>query len=81
MLEDLAERLGRTRWPLDSDNEDWRYGTERAYLEELVAYWLDEYDWREHERAMNAFAHSGARSTACRSTSSTSAARARTRCR
>ena len=31
-LDDLAERLARTRWPLDVGNDDWRYGTERGYL-------------------------------------------------
>ena len=56
-LDDLAERLARTRWPLDVDNGDWRYGTERGYLEELVAHWRGGYDWRAHERAMNGLAH------------------------
>jgi pimeloyl-ACP methyl ester carboxylesterase len=56
-LADLRERLRRTRWPPDVGNADWRYGTERGYLEELVGHWLDRYDWREHERAMNAFRH------------------------
>ena len=57
VLDDLQERLARTRWPLDVGNADWRYGTERGYLEELVAHWREAYDWRAHERAMNAFAH------------------------
>ena len=38
-------------------NEDWAYGTNRAWLEELVAYWRDGYDWRAHEAAMNRFDH------------------------
>ena len=29
----------------------------RAYLKELVDYWLHQYDWRKHEREMNSFAH------------------------
>ena len=56
-LDDLGERLARTRWPIDIGNADWRYGTERGYLGELVAHWREGYDWRAHERAMNAFAH------------------------
>jgi pimeloyl-ACP methyl ester carboxylesterase len=30
-------------------------GTDRAYMQQLVAYWKDKYDWRTHEAALNAF--------------------------
>ncbi len=56
-LEDLQRRLAATRWPPDSPGEPWSYGTDRAYLEELIAYWRDEYDWRAQEAALNAFDH------------------------
>ena len=49
-LADLRRRLGMARWPPDSPGEPWSYGTDRAYLQELIAYWRDEYDWRVHER-------------------------------
>lgn len=35
-LLDLRERLARTRWPHDLENEDWRYGANIAYLKELA---------------------------------------------
>ena len=35
-LTDLRERLTRTRWPEELDNESWQYGTNLAYLKELV---------------------------------------------
>jgi pimeloyl-ACP methyl ester carboxylesterase len=54
VLDDVRARLERTAWPLDVGNGDWRYGVERAYLEELVEYWLHDYDWRAQERQMNA---------------------------
>ena len=57
VLEDLRARLDRTRWPLDPGNEDWRYGTNRQWLAELVAYWRDGYDWRAQEAAINRFEH------------------------
>ena len=57
VLDDLHRRLIHSRWPLDPGNEDWRYGTNRAWLQELVAYWRDGYDWRIHEAAMNRFDH------------------------
>ena len=56
-LEDLRRRLAAIRWPPDSPGEAWSYGTDRAYLQELVAYWQNEYDWRVHEAALNAFDH------------------------
>jgi pimeloyl-ACP methyl ester carboxylesterase len=52
-LEDLHDRLARTRWPTDVGNADWRYGVERGWLEDLVAYWRDNYDWRATERIIN----------------------------
>ena len=54
-LLDLRSRLQRTRWVDDFDNEDWAYGTNTAYLKELVSYWLDEYRWRDHEQSINAY--------------------------
>jgi len=56
-LVDLRERLARTHWAPDRENDDWRYGTNGAYLRELVEYWRTDYDWRAQERAMNAFEH------------------------
>jgi hypothetical protein len=56
-LDDLAGRLAATRWPEDVANDDWSYGANGAYLEELTAYWRDDYDWRARERAMNEHAH------------------------
>ncbi|WP_216892296.1 epoxide hydrolase family protein [Nocardia alni] len=56
-LADLRRRLLATRWADDVDNEDWRYGTSRAYLEPLVEYWAHGYDWRAHEARMNEFEH------------------------
>jgi len=56
-LTDLRERLAKTRWPHDFANSNWEYGTNLAYLKELVDYWLHSYDWRKHEREMNTFSH------------------------
>jgi hypothetical protein len=56
-LTDLRERLARTRWPNEVANAHWEYGTNLAYLKELVAYWRDGYDWRRQEHTINAFSH------------------------
>ena len=54
-LEDLHDRLRRTRYAEDFANADWRYGMQGHYLHELVQYWLEAFDWRSQERAMNAY--------------------------
>ncbi len=53
-LEDLNERLGRTRWTDDVEGAGWSMGTNAAYLKELTDYWLNGYDWRAHEAELNA---------------------------
>jgi pimeloyl-ACP methyl ester carboxylesterase len=52
-LTDLAERLARTRWPERETPEDWSQGIPLAYLQEVVAYWRDGYDWRAREALLN----------------------------
>ena len=55
-LGDLRDRLRRTRWPQEiGDNSNWQAGTNLAYMRQLVDYWLNDYDWRAQEAAMNAF--------------------------
>ncbi|AXB78901.1 epoxide hydrolase family protein [Novosphingobium sp. P6W] len=52
-LSDLRQRLQRTRWAVDLDNEDEIYGLSTAYLKPLVDYWIDGYDWRAAEAEIN----------------------------
>jgi pimeloyl-ACP methyl ester carboxylesterase len=53
VLVDLKERLARTRFPDEIEKSEWDYGTNLAYLKELVAYWRTTFDWREQERRLN----------------------------
>ena len=55
VLADLRDRLTRTRWAADYGNDSWRYGVNGDWLRSVVGYWLDQYDWRAQEAAMNAF--------------------------
>ena len=45
-IDDLRDRLRRTRWPERETVDDWSQGIPLAYVRELCEYWLDEYDWR-----------------------------------
>ncbi|MDG4863412.1 epoxide hydrolase [Streptomyces sp. T-3] len=52
-LDDLYERLDRTRWPDELPGVGWAYGIPREYLMELVRHWRYEYDWRAAEAELN----------------------------
>jgi len=53
VLDDLDERLARTRLPDQIPGTGWTLGTDRAYLEELLDYWQHDFDWRAQERRLN----------------------------
>jgi epoxide hydrolase len=53
VLEDLRDRITRTRWPDPLANVGWDYGANIAYIRELCDYWRTSYDWRKHEAAIN----------------------------
>jgi pimeloyl-ACP methyl ester carboxylesterase len=67
-LDDLHGRLRRTRWanelPVDQRGKGpqigpvppgWEYGVPLDYVQRLVAYWLDGYDWRAWEARINRY--------------------------
>jgi len=56
-LDDLRERLARTRWTDEVEGAGWDYGIPLGYMKELANYWQHTYDWRKHEAALNTFAH------------------------
>jgi len=56
-LDDLQDRLARTRWPAEVKGVGWDYGTNVGYMKELADYWQHKYDWRKHETELNKFAH------------------------
>ena len=57
VLSDLRTRLLDTRWPEAAPGPPWQQGTDLAYLRDLVAYWIDGFDWRACERELNALHH------------------------
>jgi epoxide hydrolase len=57
LLDDLRDRLARTRFPDQIEGTGWDYGMPMDYLRELVDYWLDTYDWRAQEERLNQFDH------------------------
>ena len=57
VLDDLRERLARTRWPDQIPGSGWDYGTDLAYLQDLCDTWQNEFDWRAQEARFNRWPH------------------------
>ncbi|MFI0407413.1 epoxide hydrolase family protein [Actinomadura sp. 3N508] len=54
-LQDLRDRLARTRWGAPLPGAAWERGVPVDYLRELAEYWRTSYDWRAQEAALNEF--------------------------
>jgi pimeloyl-ACP methyl ester carboxylesterase len=54
-LDDLRDRLARTRWPDELPGTGWSYGVPLATVKELAEYWRTGFDWRAQEARLNAF--------------------------
>ena len=52
-LEDLEDRLSRTRWPRQSPEPGWSRGVPLDYLQDLARYWATGFDWRSQEAELN----------------------------
>jgi pimeloyl-ACP methyl ester carboxylesterase len=55
VLDNLRERIRSTRWPDRIPGVGWDQGTDSHYLQRLLAYWADAFDWRARERELSAF--------------------------
>jgi len=55
VLDDLQQRLSRTRWPGEPADAGWRYGANLGYMRRLIDYWRNGYDWRAAEQRLNRF--------------------------
>ena len=52
-LDDLAERLGRTRWPIGAVDRDWSRGAPQDDLRDVADWWRSAFDWRAVESELN----------------------------
>jgi len=55
VLDDLRERLARTRFPQGQSGPDWGTGTPLDYARRLHDHWLNRFDWRAYEARLNRF--------------------------
>ncbi|MDF2760573.1 MAG: epoxide hydrolase 1, partial [Thermomicrobiales bacterium] len=54
-VDDLHDRLARTRWPDQLPGTGWSRGVPLDYLKGLAEYWRTEFDWRKQEGRINTF--------------------------
>ncbi|XP_013383748.1 epoxide hydrolase 1 [Lingula anatina] len=57
ILDDLKQRLSKTRYFDGLEGANFRYGFNVDYMKEVVKYWREEYDWRKTEQKLNEYQH------------------------
>jgi pimeloyl-ACP methyl ester carboxylesterase len=53
-VDDLRDRLARTRWPEPEPIDDWSHGAPLAFVQDLCAYWADGFDFDAFAGRLNA---------------------------
>lgn len=57
VIQDLRDRIARTRWPDEAPGPRWSQGTDLEYLSNFIQYWAEEFDWTSQQRALNSLDH------------------------
>jgi epoxide hydrolase len=52
-IELLNQKIDLTRWPDEINDDRWRLGTKKSFLEDAVRTWRNDFRWREHEEKLN----------------------------
>lgn len=56
-VDDLRNRLRRTRWPESPEDAGWMLGTDLAFLQTLCAWWAEDFDWQAELARISAYPH------------------------
>lgn len=56
-VDDLRNRLERTRWCDDAPGDKWEYGFDRVFLTDLCGYWSRQFDWKAKVEWLSSFHH------------------------
>ena len=52
-IEDLQARLTNSRLPDQLNSTSWEYGSDLSFMQEVLSYWQEEFNWREQEQRLN----------------------------
>ncbi|GCL66251.1 epoxide hydrolase family protein [Pseudaquabacterium pictum] len=53
VLDDLRQRLARTRWPEAAPVDGWQQGVPLAWLQAICRHWATGYDWPQRQALLN----------------------------
>ncbi len=53
VLDDLRQRLARTRWPEAAPVDGWQQGVPLAWLQAICRHWAAGYDWPQRQALLN----------------------------
>ncbi|KAM9365375.1 epoxide hydrolase 1 [Pholidichthys leucotaenia] len=56
-IEDLYERIDRTRYADPLEDSGFQYGINTTYLKKVVSYWRHEFDWKKQVAVLNQHPH------------------------
>jgi microsomal epoxide hydrolase len=51
----VLDRVRAYPWPPAPTGGEWNYGTDEAFLKELCAFWIEQYDWRGAVAQLNRY--------------------------
>ena len=54
-LDNIRAKVASYPWHEMPDDGGWKYGTNLEYMKEISTYWVNEFDWRKQEDAINRF--------------------------
>ena len=52
-IEILNQKIDLTRWPDEINDNRWRLGTKKSFLQDAVNTWRHDFSWRQHENKLN----------------------------
>ncbi|XP_035984529.1 epoxide hydrolase 1 [Fundulus heteroclitus] len=56
-IEDLHERIDRTRFSDPLEDSGFQYGFNSTYLKKVVSYWRNTFDWKQQVAVLNKYPH------------------------
>jgi pimeloyl-ACP methyl ester carboxylesterase len=56
-VDDLRDRLRRTRWPDEIAGANWGYGVDLRFLRQICEFWKDRFDWKAQVEKFSAVPH------------------------